>query len=145
MTCRKSKIIFQDHNVPLTCENVELRGFEPLTFCMPYRAEPSPGGARRRHASRLPAVTLARCGLTWPGACRRWLPTWLPENSLAALTTGRPNKLPARCRPRNRAAEIFPGHLRGAPRPAPARPREPGNTPPHPRDPLTLYLGTSGI
>jgi hypothetical protein len=38
MTCRKSKIIFQDHNVPLTFENVELRGFEPLTFCMPYKS-----------------------------------------------------------------------------------------------------------
>ncbi len=37
MRCRKSKIIFQDHNMPLTCENVELRGFEPLTFCMPYK------------------------------------------------------------------------------------------------------------
>jgi len=35
MLCRKSKIIFQDHNMPLSWENVELRGFEPLTFCMP--------------------------------------------------------------------------------------------------------------
>ena len=35
MTCRKSKIIFQDHNRPLSWENVELRGSEPLTFCMP--------------------------------------------------------------------------------------------------------------
>jgi hypothetical protein len=23
-----------------------------------------------------------------PGACRRWLPTWLPGKSLAALTSG---------------------------------------------------------
>jgi hypothetical protein len=73
---------------------VELRGFEPLTFCMPYSAGLSPGGAWRRHASRLPAVILARCGLTLPGACRRWLPTWLPGKSLAALTSGRPNRLP---------------------------------------------------
>jgi hypothetical protein len=88
MTCRKSKIIFQDHNMPLSCENVELRGFEPLTFCMPYRPEPSLDGAGRRRASRLPAVILARCGLRLPGACRRWLPTWLPGKSLAALTSG---------------------------------------------------------
>jgi hypothetical protein len=48
MTCRKSKIIFQDHNVPLTCENVELRGFEPLTFCMPCTPVSSGGIASGR-------------------------------------------------------------------------------------------------
>ena len=71
---------------------VELRGFEPLTFCMPYRPEPLLDGARRRHASRPPAVILARCGLTLPGACRCWLPTWLPGNSSATLTPGRPDR-----------------------------------------------------
>jgi hypothetical protein len=30
----------QDQNMPLTWENVELRGFEPLTSCMPYKPEP---------------------------------------------------------------------------------------------------------
>jgi hypothetical protein len=79
-----------------TRKTVELRGFEPLTFCMPYRAGPSPDGAGRRHTSRSPAVILARCGLTLPGACRRWLPTWLPVNSSAALTpAGRTGCRPA--------------------------------------------------
>src|ERR1035441_10690083 len=27
-----------DRNMPLSCENVELRGFEPLTSCMPYKS-----------------------------------------------------------------------------------------------------------
>jgi len=39
--CKKSKIIFQDHNMPLSWENVELKGFEPLTSCMPCLAVPS--------------------------------------------------------------------------------------------------------
>ena len=33
--CKRSKITYEDHNMPLTCRNVELRGFEPLTSCMP--------------------------------------------------------------------------------------------------------------
>jgi hypothetical protein len=66
---------------------VELRGFEPLTSCMPYRPGPSPDRARSRPACRLAAKTFARCGLMSPGACRHWLPTWLPVNSLAMLTT----------------------------------------------------------
>ena len=87
MTCRKSKIIFQDHNRPLTCENVELRGFEPLTFCMPYRPGPSLNEARRRPACRSPAWILAGYGLVSPGVWRCWLPTWLPGNSLAPLNS----------------------------------------------------------
>jgi hypothetical protein len=71
---------------------VELRGFEPLTFCMPYRPGLSLDVAGRRPAWRLPAITMAGCGLTLPGACRRWLPTWLPGNSSAAPTSGRPNR-----------------------------------------------------
>ena len=38
--CKRSTTIFQDHNMPLNCKNVELRGFEPLTSCMPYKPEP---------------------------------------------------------------------------------------------------------
>ena len=63
------------------------KGFEPLTLCMPYRPPLSLDEAGRRPAWRLPAVMLARCGLTLPGACRRWLPTWLPGNSLAPLNS----------------------------------------------------------
>jgi hypothetical protein len=37
LSCKKSEAIFQDRNVPLTCGNVELRGFEPLTSCMPCK------------------------------------------------------------------------------------------------------------
>jgi hypothetical protein len=67
---------------------VELRGFEPLTFCMPYRPGLSPDGAERRPACRLPAATEAGCGLARPGAWRRWLPTWLPVNPLAVPMFG---------------------------------------------------------
>jgi hypothetical protein len=64
---------------------VELRGFEPLTSCMPYRPGPSPDKARHRLAWPLPAVTVAERGPAWLGTWRRWLPTWLPVSSLAAL------------------------------------------------------------
>jgi hypothetical protein len=43
LSCKKSEAIFQDRNVPLTCGNVELRGFEPLTSCMPCLADSSDG------------------------------------------------------------------------------------------------------
>jgi hypothetical protein len=43
LQCKKSKIIFQDHNMPVSCGNVELRGFEPLTPCMPCLAASSGG------------------------------------------------------------------------------------------------------
>ena len=36
--CKRSKIILGAHMMPLTWGNVELRGFEPLTSCMPYMA-----------------------------------------------------------------------------------------------------------
>jgi hypothetical protein len=119
---------------------VELRGFEPLTFCMPYRPRLSLDAAWRRHASRSPAPILAPCGLTLPGACRRWLPTWLPGNSLAALTSGRRNR--AAGRPET-GGDDLPRHLRGAPGPAPAGSTSPGT--PRTRHPLTLYLGTSSL
>jgi len=38
--CKRSKIIFNIENMSLSWENVELRGFEPLTFCMPYKNLP---------------------------------------------------------------------------------------------------------
>jgi len=38
--CKRSTTIFQDHNMPLSWGNVELRGFEPLASCMPYKPEP---------------------------------------------------------------------------------------------------------
>ena len=90
----------QDRNMLLNCGNVELRGFEPLTSCMPYRPVPSLDGARCLPACRLPAMTVAVCGLMSPGAWRRWLPTWLPANPLARLTLpanrtqGRPANAP---------------------------------------------------
>jgi hypothetical protein len=64
---------------------VELRRFELLTSCMPCGLEQLLDVARCRSACRSPAATLAGRGLTSPGAWRRWLPTWLPGNSLAAL------------------------------------------------------------
>ena len=39
--CKRSKISFEDHNMRLTCGNVELRGLEPLASCMPSMAGPS--------------------------------------------------------------------------------------------------------
>jgi hypothetical protein len=66
-------------------KSVELRGFEPLTSCMPYRPRPSLSVAWHRLASRLAAAIMARRGLTSPGSCRHWLPTWLPAKSLAPL------------------------------------------------------------
>src|ERR1035441_445471 len=40
-----------DRNMPLSCENVELRGFEPLTSCMPYKFSQSPDVAACRSTS----------------------------------------------------------------------------------------------
>jgi len=56
LQCTRSKIQFQDHNMPLSWENVELRGFEPLTFCMPYKS--------------LSFRNVARCGPT--SSFNRW-------------------------------------------------------------------------
>ena len=99
---------------------VELRGFEPLTSCMPYRPGQSPDEARRRPACRLPAMTVAGCGLVSPSAWRRWLPTWLPANPLARLTSResdtRPIRQPHRPVP-DAARDPYPAHgtERGAP------------------------------
>jgi len=40
--CKRSKITFEDHNMHLTCGNVELRGLEPLVSCMPCKSGNSP-------------------------------------------------------------------------------------------------------
>ena len=89
----------QDRNMPLSCGNVELRGFEPLTSCMPYRPRPTLSVAWHRLASRSAAAIVARRGPTSPGPCRRWLPTWLPANSLAVLTIQWPEQNPASRQP----------------------------------------------
>jgi hypothetical protein len=43
----------------------------------------------------LAAETMARCGLAWLYACRRWLPVWLPKlvstANVTVLTARRPN------------------------------------------------------
>jgi hypothetical protein len=36
----------------------------------------------------LAAETMAGCRLVWPGACRRWLPVWLPEVGAELLVGG---------------------------------------------------------
>ena len=38
LRCKRSEVIFHGRNMPLTCGNVELRGFEPLTSWMPCLA-----------------------------------------------------------------------------------------------------------
>jgi hypothetical protein len=51
------------YNVRIMSMNwVELRRFELLTSCMPYRSHPSLDRARHRPICRLPATTLAGCG-----------------------------------------------------------------------------------
>jgi hypothetical protein len=43
--CKPSEAIFQDRKRPFTCGNVELRGFEPLTSCMPCKSGNQPARA----------------------------------------------------------------------------------------------------
>jgi hypothetical protein len=62
LQCKKSKIIFQDHNMPLNWENVELRGYEPLTSCMPYKYLPPrdmAGYGSTRRFNRCTLLTVA--------------------------------------------------------------------------------------
>ena len=61
-----------------------------------------PDGARCGLTCRSGAARMAGHGLTWPRACGRWLPGWLPEISLAELMleaqgagTGPPDASPA--------------------------------------------------
>ena len=59
------------------------------------------GGAACRLIWHLAAQALAACGPASPCACGCWLPTWLPEISLASLTFGRSNVAPNRDRSHN--------------------------------------------
>src|ERR1022692_2428722 len=78
------------HKWPLTCGNVELRRLELRTSCMPYTLRRSLGVAGRGSAWRSPAASVAGRGLASPDAGPRWLPTWLPANSLAPLMFDNP-------------------------------------------------------
>ena len=64
-----------DRNMPFNCKNVELRGFEPLTSCMPYKPEPWLDVAE----AALPAASIAACRWTWPDIAARLLPVLLPH------------------------------------------------------------------
>src|SRR6266704_1178863 len=69
---------------------VELWEFEPQTSCMPCTLRLSPHVAGRGPVWSSPAASVAACGLASPGVAPRWLPTWLPANSLAPLTSDDP-------------------------------------------------------
>jgi hypothetical protein len=58
---------------------------------MRRRPGPSPGVAGHRAPGHWPAATVAGRRLASPYACRGWLPTWLPTNSLAVLMFERSN------------------------------------------------------
>ena len=66
-------------------KRVELWGFEPQTSCMPCTLQLSLGVAGRGPVWRSPAASVAGRGLMSPGVAPRWLPAWLPANSLAPL------------------------------------------------------------
>ena len=87
-------LLYGDRKGPVPCSKsvleVELRGFEPLTPSMRRRPGRWPGVARHRAPRDLPAKTVAGRSLVSLHACRGWLPTWLPANSLAALTWAAP-------------------------------------------------------
>ena len=60
---KRSEILFQDHNMPLSWENVELRGFEPLTSCMRYKPElwlDVAGGGSTSSVNRCMSLDVAR-------------------------------------------------------------------------------------
>jgi hypothetical protein len=64
LACRQEvKDHLYDRNMPLSCDNVELRGFEPLTSCMPCLAVSSGGVSLGRsyvtQRMRMPTVTWA--------------------------------------------------------------------------------------
>src|ERR1700689_1815032 len=71
----------------LSCKYVELRGFEPLTSCMPYGPGQAPDVAWCRPAWRSAARIMAGRGPASPGDWRRWLPTWLPAGPLTKLVS----------------------------------------------------------
>jgi len=116
MSCRKSKIIFQDHNIPLSWENVEIRGFEPPDLLHATQGRAVAGWGR---ASACERFTCGNPGPMWPDVARR-LPTLAPNLA--------PRKL------------VSSANVRQGPNRLPARLRGPGNTP-HPRsvDSLLRY------
>ena len=82
---------FQDHNMPVSCGNVELRLFEPLTSCMPCLADSSDGVLLGR--SR--AGFLRRL----PGSVRMIHPTHRARQAVR-LGEGRQRRIPVRQRGR---------------------------------------------
>jgi len=68
-------------NSPLNWEDSEARpaGFEPATRCLEGTVQGSRQVAWRRPTRRSTAGTVARGRVVSPGACRRWLPVWLPQ------------------------------------------------------------------
>jgi hypothetical protein len=99
----------QDHHKwLLTCENVELRGLEPLASCMPCTLSPSPHAAGRRPAWSSPAASVAGRGLASPGVAPRWLPTWLPE-LVSAANLRDPATPPCGADPHRRDSDSWPG------------------------------------
>src|SRR6266487_6072712 len=86
---------------------VELWGFEPQTSCMPCTLRPSPDVAGRGLMWRSPAASVAGRGLAWPGDGARWLPTWLPGQSLAPLKSGDPGALLSLGRAKAFCATLF--------------------------------------
>ncbi len=58
---------------------------ERATYCLGGIPEACPGVARCGLTWDPAATIMAGYGPAWPGAWRRWLPIWLPVNSLAAL------------------------------------------------------------
>ena len=47
LSCKRSKINLKDHNMAVTCGNVELRGFEPRTSCSPCKSGSLPARAAK--------------------------------------------------------------------------------------------------
>jgi hypothetical protein len=69
----------QDRNMLLNCDNVELSGFEPLTYCMALQA---PSVARQGSASPGMSAACNDYGWMWPDVARR-LPTLAPNLALS--------------------------------------------------------------
>ena len=89
----------QDRNMPFNCGNVELRGFEPLTSCMPYRPRPTLSVAWHRLAGRL---SCGDRGSTWPDVARL-LPTLAPNLAPSKLTSSANDPI-ARTKPGHQTA-----------------------------------------
>ena len=119
MSCRKSKIIFQDHNIPLSWENVEIRGFEPPDLLHATQGRAVAGWGR---ASACEPFTCGNPGPMWPDVARR-LPTLAPNLAPRKLVSD---------------ANVRQGRTG-------CRPAYASLGTPNARGPLTLYLGTSSL